>query len=147
MAKNWVVTFEGEKPGPADDFSLEFIDTREVLGSYVEFKPIFMEKIVELVNKEKHYNPIKNIKKIESPEIAELDIKNFWVILGTDNEGRKIGLLLASLEGEKQLLCGIWPPPFVEAIKDNREIFDVFIGALIEKPEFWREVWAVIATE
>lgn len=147
MAKNWVVTFEGEKPGPADDFSLEFIDTREALGSYIEFKPIFMEKIVELVNNEKHYNPIKNIKKIESPEIAELDIKNFWVILGTDNEGRKIGLLLANLEEEKQLLCGIWPPPFVEAIKENREIFDAFIGALIEKPEFWREVWAVIAME
>jgi len=147
MVRKWVVTFEGEKPGPADDFELTFIDIREVLGGFIEFKPVFIEKLRDLMQNFDHYNPIKNIKEVRPPEAIDIDIGQFLVVLATDKEGRKVGFLMISAGGGKLVLSAIWPSPFAQAIERENKLLDAYLYALIERPDLWRDVWAVIAME
>ncbi len=146
MVKKWVITFKGEKPGSADDFELTFIDIREVLDEFVQFNPSFIEELRDLIQSMGHYNSIKNIKDVRPPEAIDVDIRRYLVILATDKKGRKIGLLLIGIGDDKLVLSALWPAPFAQAISRDRELLDVYVYALVKRPDLWRDVWAVTAT-
>jgi hypothetical protein len=59
----WDVTFDGEDPGIADDFVLNFVDCSFLVGEPL-LKNDFLDDMVMLMKKHDHYNIIGNIKEI-----------------------------------------------------------------------------------
>jgi len=144
LVRQWVVTFEGEKPGPADDVKVSFVDIIEVLGEIPVLKEMFLDRLLERIKESDNYYTWSNIKSVVPPEEIELGLEQYYIILGVDKEGRKYGLLMI-LTGKGVVLGGIWPVGLAEAIKEDKELLNGLLFTLLEKPDFWQEVVFVYA--
>lgn len=138
--RKWVVTFEGLEPGEEGDFDLEFVDAEEALGRYISFKPIVIERLLELVKLHDHYQAIENIKRIRSPASADVNLKDYIVILSIDVNGLKFGLLINVENKEKPTIIGLWPGTFAGSVSKNIRILAGYIAFLIDRPDNWRRV-------
>lgn len=144
MERKWVVLFEGEKPGPADDFSLDFVDIIEVLGEIPVYKRMVFDRLVRNIKMHENYKHFENIKDITPPEKVPFSLQSYFILLGIDDEGLKYGLLMILLE-DRVVLGGIWPEALAEAIKSDPKILDGLIYAFMERPSNWKEVIIVYA--
>ncbi len=146
MTRKWVVLFEGKKPGPADDFTVEFVDIREILGGIPTYKPLLFEKLTENIKEQENYYPWENIKNVIPPEEVPFGLSSYFILLAIDKNNLKFGLFMILLE-DQVVLGGIWPQEFAEAIKEDNEILDGVLYALLEKPDNWKEVFLVYAPQ
>lgn len=144
MTRKWVVLFEGKKPGPADDFTVEFIDIREIIGKIPVYKRLLFEKLVENIKNYDNYYSWENIKGVNPPEEVPFELGNYFILLAVDNNNLKFGLFMI-LQGDDIILSGIWPEELAEAIKEDHEILDGVLHAFLERPDNWREVFLVYA--
>ncbi|MGQ4891646.1 MAG: hypothetical protein ACP6IP_04055 [Candidatus Njordarchaeia archaeon] len=146
MSKIWKVTFEGEDPGPADDFNLDFIDMNETIGSYLALKKEALDILEKLMKEKENYNVIGNIKDVSIPIPENIPIGAFFALLGIDKEELRFGFLLL-MGKDELLLVGIWPEPFVDAVKENTNIMNAVVGSMLEQPENWRRVDLILPIE
>lgn len=144
--RQWVVTFEGEKPGPADDVEVNFVDIIEILGEIPVLKMIFYEKLLECIKQNDNYHAWSNIKSVVPPEEIELGLEQYFVILGVDGEDKRYGFLMI-LTQKGIALGGIWPEGLAEAIKEDKSLLNGIFFMLLERPGFWKEVVFVYAVE
>ncbi len=144
MVRQWVVTFEGQKPGPADDVEVGFVDIIEILGEIPVLKRMFLDRLLEQIKASENYYTWSNIKNVTPPEELDLRLEQYFIILGVDREGRKYGLLMI-LTGEGIILGGIWPTALADAIKEDKKLLNALLFTLAEKPDFWDEVVFVYA--
>lgn len=144
LVKKWVVLFEGEKPGPADDFTIEFIDIRDIIGKIPSYKRMLLDKLVENVNTYDNYYPWENIKSVTPPEEVPFSLQSYFIILARDQNDLKFGLFMILLE-DQVVLGGVWPKGLAEAISENEKILDGVLYAFLERPDNWKELFVVYA--
>jgi len=144
MTRQWVVLFEGRFPSPADDFTIVFTDTRGIMGKIPLYNTSVYDRLLELIKNEEKYYIYENIKAIKPPERPPFSSKRFFIILATDVNKLKFGLLLVRTE-ETLAVCGVWPSELVEQLNNNPEILDGIVYMLIACPENWENVCIVCA--
>ncbi|MCD6514171.1 MAG: hypothetical protein J7L07_04535 [Candidatus Odinarchaeota archaeon] len=143
MSRKWDIVFEGEEPGTADDFTLTFIDLRDIMGDFLELKEKAMRILVDLIKSHDNYHAVGNIKEVIPPELEEIELQSIWALLGIDKDDLRFGFLFRSSE-EGSLLIGVWPKAYADAIKDNNRLLGGVIIAMLEKPNNWKCVDAVL---
>ncbi|MEX0568569.1 MAG: hypothetical protein Q6363_005325 [Candidatus Njordarchaeota archaeon] len=144
MARKWVVLFEGDKPGPADDFELEFTDIIEVLGEIPIYKKLLFDKLIDSIKQNENYYVWENIKDIKPPEEVPFGLDNYFIVLAVDKEELRFGILMV-LYQEKVIVGGLWPSELAEAVKEDHDILDAVLYTVLEKPENWKELVVVYA--
>ncbi|MHA1998177.1 MAG: hypothetical protein ACTSU9_08670 [Promethearchaeota archaeon] len=139
---NWNVVFDGEDPGPSDDFSLKFIDCSTLVGEPL-LNNLFIDDLIMLIKKEDHYNVIGNIKMIIDDGGADQSDKNIYALLGIMKNGLKLGFLLGNvIENESDLwhVAAIWPDEYAIQVLDDQNLFMKGLLLIIDKPEEWLRV-------
>lgn len=144
MERKWLVRFEGDKPGPADDFELEFVDVVEILGKIPIYKKLLFDKLIEAIKQNDNYYVWENIKNIKPPEEVPFSLGNYFIILAIDKEGLKFGILMVLFQ-EKVILGGLWPSELADAVKKDNDILDAVLYTVLEKPDNWKELVVVYA--
>lgn len=142
----WDVTFEGEDPGLADDFVLNFVDCSFLVGEPL-LKNEFLDEMVILVKKYDHYNIIGNIKEVIDDAGANQTDKNIYAILGILKNGLRIGFLIGNLiENGQDLwhIAAIWPEEFADRVKINQDVFQNALFMFIDKPEEFSRVDIIV---
>ena len=143
MVRIWKVTFEGESPGSADDFTLEFTDIRDVIGEFIGLKTEAIKKIKEKIEKYENYHEIGNVKEIVGPEGEGIVEEACIVLLGIDKNEMRFGFLLALAE-DKISLIALWPKAYADAVRDNDRLLSGVIYYMVERPDNWRRVDLVL---
>jgi len=147
LAKIWRVVFEGEEPGPADDFELDFADLRDLIGDTLILKEEALEILKKRLKQYDHYNAIGNIKDVSIPPGEEIiPLKAFFALLGIDKQELRFGFLMF-LEGGRVILVAVWPEPYAEAIKNEPNLIGGVISSMIDDPDNWRRVDVVLPLE
>lgn len=152
MGRIWKILFEGDKPGPADDFELKFRDTKDIFGKEVPaFKREFFDKIIEAIKNNDNYYVWENIKSITPPKDAQIEltlytIDNYFIILGIDQDDLRYGILMLLTE-DAVIVRGIWPDGLVDAIKKDHEFLDGVLFGVLGRPDLWKEVVVVYAKQ
>ncbi|MHA1714591.1 MAG: hypothetical protein ACTSXP_03020, partial [Promethearchaeota archaeon] len=144
--KFWLITFDGEDPGPSDDFTLKFIDCSYLVGEPL-LKQKFLKDLIALVEEHDHYNIIGNIKEIIDDAGKNLSDKNMYTLLGILKNGLKIGFLLGNIVDKGKDLwhvAALWPFEFAAAVDKNLEYFVKSLILFVDKPEQWTRVDLII---
>ncbi|HME52386.1 MAG TPA: hypothetical protein VKM55_09230 [Candidatus Lokiarchaeia archaeon] len=144
--KYWDVTFDGEDPGVADDFVLNFVDCSFLVGEPL-LKNDFLDDMILLVKKHDHYNIIGNIKEIVDDSGAIQTDKNIYAILGILKNGLRIGFLIGNLiENGQDLwhIAAIWPDEFADQVKINQDVFQNALFMFLDKPEDFARVDIIV---
>jgi len=142
----WNIIFDGEDPGPSDDFALEFMDCSFLVGEPL-LKNEYLEDLISLVKKNEQYNIIGNIKKIHDDLGEDQTDKNIYALLGIMNNGLRIGFLLGNvIDGDINYwhVAALWPEEFALNVMDDQEIFKNALMAFVEKPDEWSRVDLII---
>ncbi len=137
--RTWKVLFEGAEPGAADDFELEFVDIRDILGKVIGLKHEAIDAIISRIKAHDNYHAIGNIKNVTDPEGEDLSKEAFFALLGIDKNELRFGFLILSTD-EGTLIVGLWPGAYAEAVKDDERLLGGVIFAMIERPDNWRRV-------
>ena len=144
LPRVWKIIFEGESPGIADDFELDFQDIRDILkGEFIGLKPEVLDIIKEKISSEENYHATGNIKEIISPEGEEISKDQFIALLGIDKKGLKFGFLLA-FTSEGILVVAVWPKGYADAIKSNEKLLGGVIYYLVDRPANWERVDVIL---
>ncbi len=142
----WDVTFDGEDPGAADDFVLNFVDCSFLVGEPL-LKNEFIDDLILLVKKEDNYNVIGNIKEIVDDTGSDQSDKNIYAMLGIMKNGLRVGFLLGNLiEDGKDFwhVAAIWPDEFATSVIENQDVFQNALFAFIARPGDWSRVDVII---
>ena len=137
--REWRITFEGKEPGAAGDFTLSFIDMRDVVGEFRRLKQEVLAALITNVEKYDNYYTIGNITQAVSPEQENVDTRITWAIIGIDKEGSRFGFLMVEINGSI-LIIGVWPKSYAEAIKKSERAFREVITAILTEPYNWKRV-------
>ncbi len=133
----WDVTFDGENPGVADDFVLNFVDCSFLVGEPL-LKNDYLDDMVMLVKKHEHYNIIGNIKEIIDDAGDIQTDKNIYAMLG---------ILLGNLIENGQdfwHVAAVWPEEFALKVKENQAVFQNALFLLIDNPDAWTRVDLIV---
>ncbi|MFX0100160.1 MAG: hypothetical protein ACFFCS_11315 [Candidatus Hodarchaeota archaeon] len=142
----WHIIFDGEDPGPSDDFALEFMDCSFLVGEPL-LKNDFLEDLISLVKKHEQYNIIGNIKKINDDLGENQTDKNIYALLGIMNNGLRIGFLLGNvIDGEINYwhVAALWPEEFALNVIKDQDLFKLALMSFLEKPDEWARVDLII---
>jgi hypothetical protein len=142
----WDVTFEGEKPGTADDFVLSFVDSSFLVGEPLLTNQ-FVDDLVLITKQTDHYNIIGNIKEIIDDEGVNQSDKNIYAILGILNNGLRIGFLIGNVIENSQdfwHVAAVWPEGLARKVLENPEVFRTALLLLVDQPETWARVDIII---
>ncbi|NMC04253.1 MAG: hypothetical protein GYA24_03530 [Candidatus Lokiarchaeota archaeon] len=142
----WDVTFDGEDPGLADDFVLNFVDCSFLVGEPL-LKNDFLDDVVMLVKKHDHYNIIGNIKEIVDDAGEIQTDKNIYALLGILKNGLRVGFLLGNLiENGKDFwhVAAIWPEEFAQKVRGNQNVFQNALFLFIDNPDAWSRVDLIV---
>lgn len=138
----WHVVFDGEDPGPSDDFMLNFVDCSDLVGEPL-LNNNFIDDLILHIKKHEHYNIIGNIKNISDDNDEDQSDKNIYALLGILKNGLKVGFLLGNIILEEKDLwhvAAIWPTDFaLEVIKDQ-SVFQNALLLVIDDPDQWIRV-------
>ena len=136
----WSTLLEGEKPGPEDDWVLEFEDLKHGMERPKLIKFQFLSNLLKLSAKHQHYRFIKQIKEVKSNLNETLPIEScFTINIFTQDEGVFVNLLLHLKEGYLELI-GLWPPSVVELHRKKPSTIDMMLSQLIQAPEIFHRV-------
>ncbi len=146
----WHVTFDGEYPGPSDDYTLEF-KSMEAIGSKDKASVIvrkFVDQLIEMVKFHENYHIVGNIKSVISPSNEDHSDKAMFAIVGFYQPGRdepeiRIGLLIAELIGGNFQLLGIWPDEAADASQGNIESLSILLDKFLNLPDVWTNVFLI----
>lgn len=138
LDKIWKVVFEGADPGPADDFTLEFIDLRALHG-LMGLQQKTIEKMLKLFDTQDNYHILGNIKEITSPSGKDFSKKEIYALLGINVQQMRFGVLLGRTETDI-ILMGVWPKYFAGAIKEDEKFLNYVFSAFIDLPDTWTRV-------
>ncbi|MCD6491161.1 MAG: hypothetical protein ACP6IQ_07775 [Candidatus Njordarchaeia archaeon] len=139
MVKKWKVIFEGESPGAADDFTLEFVDIRDIMGKTLGLKREAIEIINDKIKNLDNYHAIGNIKEIVGPEGEDIIEEACIALLAIDQKDLRFGFLFAFIDNEITLLA-LWPEGYANAVKEDVKLLSGVIYYMVEKPENWKRV-------
>ncbi len=142
----WDVTFDGEDPGVADDFVLNFVDCSFLVGEPL-LKNDYLDDMVLLVKKHSHYNIIGNIKEIIDDAGDIQTDKNIYAMLGILKNGLRVGFLLGNLIENGQdfwHVAAVWPEEFAVKVKENQAVFQNALFLLIDDPNAWSRVDLIV---
>ena len=145
-SKFWDVTFDGEDPGVADDFVLNFVDCSFLVGEPL-LKNDFLDDMILLVKKHDHYNIIGNIKEIVDDAGINQTDKNIYAILGILKNGLRVGFLIGNLVENGQDLwhiAAIWPDEFADQVRLNQDAFQNALFMFLDKPEDFARVDIIV---
>lgn len=142
----WSIIFDGEDPGPSDDFALEFMDCSFLVGEPL-LKNDFLEDLILLVKEQDQYNIIGNIKKINDDLGEDQTDKNIYALLGIMNNGLRLGFLLGNvIDGETNYwhVAALWPENFALNVIKDQAIFKSALLSFVKKPDEWARVDLII---
>nr|MDO8114668.1 hypothetical protein [Candidatus Sigynarchaeota archaeon] len=142
----WDVTFDGEDPGVADDFVLNFIDCSFLVGEPL-LRNDFLDDLILHVKKHDNYNVIGNIKEVIDDAGENQTDKNIYAMLGILKNGLRVGFLLGNLiENGHDLwhIAAVWPEEFAMKVRQNQEVFQNALYMFIDKPEEWSRVDLIV---
>ena len=139
----WMVVIDGSRTSEeAVDFDFSFTDVTRVLGptKVAVISQELLEDLIHNIKTNSHYNAVRALKKVRSPEGRDLETDKFYAIFGITKSGIKLGFLLKLTETKTLLLVGLWPPEFAQECKENSEFIDRALSALGASPESWERV-------
>ncbi len=149
----WTVMFDGEDPGPSDDFVFKF---RSLESLNIETRDYALdEKYVEALIKHTeiydHYSIFGNIKKIVSPDGKEYSGKAFYALVGfykskDGGEDLGVGVLIAKLLAGDFDVLGIWPDDVAEMSQGDPEKIDRLFRNFLDYPDEWSDVMIIRTT-
>lgn len=145
----WVVEFDGEDPGPSDDFVFEFTKIKSVVSdpSIYKISKNFVNNLTMLISSKKNYSIIGNIKKIISPDGTEYTDKAIYALIGFimfKDTKLQVGFLLAEYSDNTFGLLGIWPDEFVRVVEQDNPLLTNFLQLIVNAPEKWNSVYLVV---
>lgn len=138
----WNIIFDGEDPGPSDDFSLKFVDCSSIVGEPL-LKHSFMDDLILHIKRHQHYNVIGNIKKIIDDGGDDQSDRNIYALLGILKNGLRLGFLLGNvMENEMDLwhVAAVWPDEFALQVLKDQEIFRKGLLLIIDQPSTWARI-------
>jgi len=136
----WQVIFDGFKPGPEGDYTLQFVDFHEVIDSQNEFTliPQYVKNLQQLVELQTHYTIMGNIKEAYNPDGEKWSHKEIWALLGLYEIDRvqqaPLGALILQLPNGDWGVLGLYPPNVVLYPKVLQFVPNV-LQAFTQKPE------------
>ncbi len=142
--QEWKVLFAGSSPEPESDFELAFTDVKSILGDYLGIKEEVVDKLRELIDEKDNFHLIVNIKNVSPPEERK-DLSNLeiaWIILCLDKKDLPFGFLFMG-----GVLVGIWPTEYATAVKEDENLLNGVLGAILTRPEMWKRVDVVLPIE
>jgi len=139
LTRKWNIVFEGPTPGVAENFEIEFVDAKDVLGNYLGFKTTVFNELLGMINVNENYYSELTLKNITSPEKENFSDKPIVALLALDKNKLKFGLLLLITE-EDTVIIGLWPSSFAQAIKEDENVLLGTLTALLRDPENWERV-------
>ncbi len=148
----WVVEFDGEDPGPSDDFTFEFASIESIIRNSSDYKlsKNFINEISMLISSRENYSIIGNIKKITSPDGKVYTNKAIYALIGLiEIDGTKLqtGCLLAEYSDDTFGLLGLWPDGLVEAVKSDRSLLTNLLKLIVNAPAKWDGVYLILPIE
>ena len=142
----WDVTFDGEDPGVADDFVLNFVDCSFLVGEPL-LKNDFLDDMILHVKKHDNYNIIGNIKEIIDDAGENQTDKNIYAMLGILKNGLRVGFLIGNLiENGRDFwhVAAIWPDEFAAKVIESQEVFQNALFLFVDQPEAWSRVDLIV---
>ena len=142
-SRKWTAVIDGSKTSEdIVDFDFTFTDIAKVLGPtrVAVISQDLLEDLIHNIKTKPHYNTVRALKKIKSPDGQELEINNFYAIFGITKNRVRLGFLLRLTETKTLLLVGIWPPEFAQECKENTEFLDRALSGLGASPNSWERV-------
>ena len=141
--KNWTVVIDGSKTSDEPvDFDFSFIDVTSVLGptKIAIISQDLLEDLIHNVKTKSHYNVVRALKKVKSPQGQEQKVDRFYAIFGITKSGIPLAVLLRLTETKTLLLVGVWPPEFAQECKDNNDLLDRALSGFAANPDSWKRV-------
>ncbi len=148
---HWTVKFDGEDPGPSDDFVFKF-RSLESLNPEATAYALDKEYIESLIRKAQiynHYAIFGNIKEVIAPDGTDHSEEAIYALVGfhksdIPNEDVEVGVLLAEFVDGDFGVLGIWPDDAAEISKGDPERLEKMFHLLLESPHEWTHVMLIL---
>lgn len=147
----WDVTFDGNTPGVADDFTLHFVDCSNIVGEPL-LKNMFLDDLIGFMKNKgvTHYTINGNIKHILDDNGEDQSDKNIYALLGILKNGLRVGFLLGNIieDGEDFWhVAAVWPEEFARSVLDDQKSFHNALFLFIDDPGAWLRVDLIVPIE
>jgi len=143
----WSVLFEGEEPGPEDDWVHEFVDSKKDIASSMQIKLEFFRDLFTACKSSTHYQIMRQIKCIRSNlnEIVPIDC-SFIIAAQRKQDGVQVDLLLHQTDQGFEII-GIWPLQQADFFRKNQDLLKMLIVQIVKSPELFERVNIFIPVE
>ncbi|MDD1777368.1 MAG: hypothetical protein LUQ65_04300, partial [Candidatus Helarchaeota archaeon] len=143
----WSVLFEGEQPGPEDDWVHEFVDSKQDIAASVQINVEFFRDLLTTCKSSTHYQIMRQIKQIKSNLNEVVPIESSFIISAQRKEdGLQVDLLLNQTDQGIETI-GIWPLQAADFFRKNQDLLKTFIVQIIKCPELFERVNIFISVE
>jgi hypothetical protein len=136
----WIVKLEGVESGEADDFTLTFHDTREIMTPQI-IKRYIIQEISDISETRNNYVELPNVKDVTSEKNEKIPRDQTALILATFKKTKeKIGILLEFNKDLNFEVRGLRPQKFIEEVHhDTKKLTQIF-EKLIKDPNEFEDV-------
>jgi hypothetical protein len=143
----WSVLFEGEQPGPEDDWVHEFVDCKEAIASSMQIKVEFFRDLLTTCKSSTHYQIMRQIKYVKSNLNEVVPIEDSFIISAQRKEdGLQVDLLLHQTDQGIEII-GIWPLQQADFFRKNQDLLKLLIVQIVKSPELFERVNIFISIE
>ncbi len=147
MRRSWQIKLRSDELGAEAPLEMSFTDSRDIFDGWLVFKRVFFDKIIDIIKGEENYMAIPAIMDVNPPS-EEMYVlpEQCFIIIATDTQGNPYGLLFV-VTASGVVLAGVWPEPLVEVMKEKKELINIILHLLLEKPDIWKEVLVIFVVE
>ncbi len=144
---HYIITFEGQAPGPSDDIVYEFMDIESFIGSgnAMSLSFEFLSRMTDLVEQYEHYKLIGNVKTVKSPFNEDLSDSEIHALIGRivlEGQEIDIGILIReTMEGA--FIIGLWPDGIASFLGQDPNRINQLLQSILNRPTDWDFVYLI----
>jgi len=137
------VVISGKNMGMSADYTLDFVDLRDLVGKYIGMSFQFLTLLKGVVSSNPKYNGMSVIKSVVDPTnpSSEKDSPSkFFALMGQDVKNQDLGFLIFFASDGLGVLGMFAEKNIIDNFKNKKDVVKMVLSFFVQAPEYWKSV-------
>jgi len=148
--KFWKCTIEALSKAEGletEEVELDFADYDSLADASFVLKSNYLEEFIEKIKTNEKYSLSGGITQLIAPDGTDYSKHSFFAILGVDNSGLLLGILLGELKDSTFKVVGFFPGELSTQLEQNPNVIKNLAVLLLVQDEMWQLVNIVVPNQ